>query len=52
FFFILVLASLSTLIDLVKDRDTPTSFGTQHIAIILAAWCPAVVFGSSAYPPL
>jgi hypothetical protein len=48
FFFVLILASLSTLIDLIKDQVIPGEFGTQHIAILLVAWCPAIVFGSSA----
>jgi hypothetical protein len=47
FFFILILASLSTVIDLIRDRTAPTAFGTQHFAILLVAWCPAIVFGSS-----
>lgn len=50
FFFILILASLSTLIDLARDRGSPTPFGTQHFAILLVAWCPAIIFGSSAPP--
>ncbi|KAN0111790.1 hypothetical protein V8E52_008170 [Russula decolorans] len=50
FFFILILASLSTVIDLIRDRTVPTAFGTQHFAILLVAWCPAMVFGSSASP--
>jgi hypothetical protein len=50
FFFILILASLSTVIDLIRDRPVPTAFGTQHFAILLVAWCPAIVFGSSASP--
>jgi hypothetical protein len=33
-------ASLSTIIDLAKHRETPTPFGTQHIALI---------FGTSVY---
>jgi len=45
FFFILILASLSTVIDLIRDRTVPTAFGTQHFAILLVAWCPAMVFG-------
>lgn len=45
FFFILVLASLSTIIDLIKARAVPMAFGTQHFAILLVAWCPAIVFG-------
>lgn len=46
FFFILILATLSTLIDLIRDRPAPTAFGTQHIAILLVAWCPAIIFSS------
>ena len=46
FFFILVLATLSTLIDLIRDRPVPTAFGTQDIAILLVAWCPAIIFSS------
>jgi len=45
FFFILILASLSTVIDLFRDQMIPSAFGTQHIAILLVAWCPAIVFG-------
>ncbi|KAF8480266.1 hypothetical protein DFH94DRAFT_741603 [Russula ochroleuca] len=45
FFFILILASLSTVIDLIRDRAIPSTFGTQHVAILLVAWCPAIVFG-------
>jgi len=45
FFFILVLASLSTVIDLIRDKITPAAFGTQHLAVLLVAWCPAIVFG-------
>jgi len=45
FFFILVLASMSTVIDLIRDRVAPVAFGTQHFAILLVAWCPAIVFG-------
>ncbi|KAI9507250.1 hypothetical protein F5148DRAFT_1309864 [Russula earlei] len=47
FFFILILASLSTLIDLVRDPQAPVAFGTQHVAILLVVWCPPIVFGSS-----
>lgn len=52
FFFILILASLSTVIDLIRNQVIPTAFGTQHVAILLVAWCPAVVFGSSPSPTL
>lgn len=50
FFFILILASLSTVIDMIRGRTVPLAFGTQHFAILLVAWCPAVVFGSSTSP--
>ena len=46
FFFILILATLSTLIDSIQDRPAPTAFGTQDIAILLVAWCPAIIFSS------
>jgi len=46
FFFILILATLSTLIDLIRDRPAPSAFGTQDIAILLVAWCPAIIFSS------
>ncbi|KAI0264748.1 hypothetical protein BC834DRAFT_970673 [Gloeopeniophorella convolvens] len=44
FFFILLLAALSTLVDLARDQP-PTPFGTQHVALLLAAWGPVIVFG-------
>ncbi|THH13622.1 hypothetical protein EW146_g6624 [Bondarzewia mesenterica] len=46
FFIIMTLASLSTLIDLSKHRP-PSPFGTQHVALLLAAWGPMIVFGAS-----
>jgi hypothetical protein len=39
------LACISTVIDVATRRPTPTPFGTQHIALLLAAWSPVVVFG-------
>ncbi|KIK95541.1 hypothetical protein PAXRUDRAFT_826888 [Paxillus rubicundulus Ve08.2h10] len=45
FFIIQCLAALSTIIDVAKHRVTPTPFGTQHIALVLVGWGPAVVFG-------
>ncbi|EGO03570.1 hypothetical protein SERLA73DRAFT_69425 [Serpula lacrymans var. lacrymans S7.3] len=45
FFIIQCLAALSTIIDVANHRPTPTPFGTQHVALILAGWGPAVVFG-------
>ncbi|OCH93346.1 hypothetical protein OBBRIDRAFT_790374 [Obba rivulosa] len=40
-----ILASLSSLIDIIMHRDTPTPFGTQHVALLLAAWAPCIAFG-------
>ena len=40
-----MLAGVSTLIDVIIQRPTPTPFGTQHIALLCTAWGPAVVFG-------
>lgn len=44
FFVILAVASVSTLIDVIKGR-APMAFGSQHVAMLLAAWWPAIVFG-------
>ncbi|TFK49458.1 hypothetical protein OE88DRAFT_1727206 [Heliocybe sulcata] len=41
-----ILASITTLVDVAKRRTIPTSFGTQHFALLLAAWCPCFIFGS------
>ncbi|PFH48091.1 hypothetical protein AMATHDRAFT_150611 [Amanita thiersii Skay4041] len=40
-----VLACISTVIDIATHRPQPRAFGTQHIALLLAAWGPAIVFG-------
>ncbi|KAJ3747888.1 hypothetical protein DFH05DRAFT_1393100, partial [Lentinula detonsa] len=45
FTLILVLACISTLIDVISRRTRPTPFGTQHVALLLTAWGPVVVFG-------
>ncbi|GLB39121.1 hypothetical protein LshimejAT787_0602830 [Lyophyllum shimeji] len=37
------LSSLTTLIDVIKHR-TPAPFGTQHVALLLSAWGPVVIF--------
>ncbi|KAA1473661.1 hypothetical protein DENSPDRAFT_882209 [Dentipellis sp. KUC8613] len=44
FLLTIALAALSTLIDLIRNRP-PTAFGTQHVALVLAAWGPGIVFG-------
>ncbi|KAJ3841923.1 hypothetical protein F5878DRAFT_434514 [Lentinula raphanica] len=46
FTLILVLAGISTFIDIVSRRTRPTPFGTQHVAMLLAAWGPVFIFGS------
>lgn len=43
----LLLASISTIIDVVRGRTIPTPFGTQHVALLLVAWGPVIVFGMS-----
>ncbi|KAF9041302.1 hypothetical protein BJ165DRAFT_278450 [Panaeolus papilionaceus] len=39
------LACLSTIVDVAKRRPTPSPVGTQHFALLLAAWGPVIVFG-------
>ncbi|KAI0088839.1 hypothetical protein BDY19DRAFT_150870 [Irpex rosettiformis] len=43
----LILASISTLVDLGLGRSTPTRVGTQHIALMMVTWLPALVLGVS-----
>ncbi|KAI0341468.1 hypothetical protein BDW22DRAFT_306972 [Trametopsis cervina] len=38
-----VLAAISTLIDIFSGRTTPTRLGTQHVALLLIAWMPALL---------
>ena len=47
FFSVETLAALSTVIDTIAHDGKPSPFGTQHIALILAAWGPSVIFGKS-----
>jgi len=42
-----VLTCISTIADLARHRPSPTPLGTQHFALLLAAWGPAIVFGHS-----
>ncbi|KZP07405.1 hypothetical protein FIBSPDRAFT_939522 [Athelia psychrophila] len=44
FFLVQILVALSTIIDISRGRHTLTPFGTQHVALLLAAWGPTVVF--------
>lgn len=39
-----MLAALSTLIDVIKQSSEPTPLGTQHFALLLAAWGPLSMF--------
>jgi hypothetical protein len=39
------LSSISTFVDALARRQTPTPFGTQHVALLLAAWGPVLAFG-------
>ncbi|KAH8083340.1 hypothetical protein BXZ70DRAFT_581570 [Cristinia sonorae] len=40
-----LLAAISPLIDVASRASTPSAFGTQHVALLLAAWLPCIVFG-------
>ncbi|KAI5895898.1 uncharacterized protein SCHCODRAFT_02620534 [Schizophyllum commune H4-8] len=42
-----ILSSVTTVIDIATGRPTPTPVGTHHAALLLAAWGPIFVFGSS-----
>jgi len=44
FSFIQALACITTIVDMIR-RQPPTGFGTQHVAILLAAWGPVIIFG-------
>ncbi|KIK70155.1 hypothetical protein GYMLUDRAFT_34628 [Collybiopsis luxurians FD-317 M1] len=46
FTLILILACISTLIDVITHRTRPSPFGTQHVALLLTAWGPVVISGS------
>lgn len=47
-----VLVCVSTIVDVASHRQNPTPFGTQHIALLLAAWGPAIVFSKCDHLPL
>ncbi|KZT10325.1 uncharacterized protein LAESUDRAFT_644789 [Laetiporus sulphureus 93-53] len=40
-----ILAAMSSLVDMFSGRTVPTSFGTQHVALILIAWASPIAFG-------
>ncbi|KAJ7583668.1 hypothetical protein C8J56DRAFT_831025 [Mycena floridula] len=42
---ITILATVSTFIDVVTNRVTPTPFGTQHVALILTGFGPLILYG-------
>ncbi|KZV76698.1 hypothetical protein PENSPDRAFT_646148 [Peniophora sp. CONT] len=41
----IILAGLTTWVDLAHHPDSPASFGTQHVALVLSGWGPFFVFG-------
>ncbi|KZP09057.1 hypothetical protein FIBSPDRAFT_760559 [Athelia psychrophila] len=47
FFLVQILVTLSTLVDVGHHRQTLTPFGTEHIALLLAAWGPFIIFSHS-----
>jgi len=40
-----ILAAISSLVDMLSGHDIPTPFGTQHVALVIAAWAPTIAFG-------
>lgn len=40
-----IIATVSSLVDMSKHHVLPAPFGTQHVALLLAAWMPIVAFG-------
>lgn len=40
-----IVATLSSLIDMFMQSRPPSSFGTHHVALLLAAWAPPLAFG-------
>ncbi|KAF8899818.1 hypothetical protein CPB84DRAFT_1680985, partial [Gymnopilus junonius] len=46
FIFVQFLACISTFIDVVTRRATPSALGTHHFALLLAAWGPVFMFGT------
>ncbi|PCH44906.1 hypothetical protein WOLCODRAFT_91060 [Wolfiporia cocos MD-104 SS10] len=40
-----IVASISSLVDMLAGRTSASPFGTQHVALILTAWAPTIAFG-------
>lgn len=40
-----ILATVTSLVDMFAQHNPPAAFGTQHIALLLAAWAPPIAFG-------
>ncbi|TFK41662.1 hypothetical protein BDQ12DRAFT_720495 [Crucibulum laeve] len=40
-----ILMCISTIVDVARGAEEPTPLGTQHFALLLAAWGPVLVFG-------
>ncbi|THU94726.1 hypothetical protein K435DRAFT_724365 [Dendrothele bispora CBS 962.96] len=45
FLLVLLLACISALIDVIAQRDSPSPFGTHHIALLLTVWIPVILIG-------
>ncbi|KAH9852542.1 hypothetical protein C2E23DRAFT_730828 [Lenzites betulinus] len=42
-----ILATITSLVDMFAQHNPPAAFGTQHIALLLAAWAPLMAFGAN-----
>ncbi|KAI0635263.1 hypothetical protein C8Q77DRAFT_1054375 [Trametes polyzona] len=40
-----ILATVTSFVDMFAQHKSPSAFGTHHIALLLAAWAPALSFG-------
>ncbi|CCM04739.1 uncharacterized protein FIBRA_06928 [Fibroporia radiculosa] len=41
-----ILATISSLVEITWGEDLSSSIGTQHVALLLVAWAPAIAFGA------
>ncbi|KAJ7127964.1 hypothetical protein C8R44DRAFT_616215, partial [Mycena epipterygia] len=42
-----LLSSITPLVDIISASAVPAPLGTQHVALLLAAWAPVFIFGES-----
>ncbi|KAI8986889.1 hypothetical protein BD414DRAFT_487383 [Trametes punicea] len=40
-----ILATITSLVDIFAQHNPPSAFGTQHFALLFAAWAPSIAFG-------